>query len=141
MLILFISVDDIHNVDAELGEQEDTVAIAELLATGGAFVFLEPGIADSHTGLGLDAPMAGKDPGITVLASKGNQVTLQTAILHGTVESERYLGIAYIEVAIDEVALDIALMEGDITQPTTDIGRDEQMAPLLVLILVDIPGI
>jgi hypothetical protein len=44
-------------------------------------------------------------------------------------------------MAIDEVALDIALMEWDIAQPTTDIGRDEQMAPLLVLLLVDIPGI
>ena len=111
MLLLFFSVDDIHDVDAELGEEEDTVAIAELFAAGGTLVFLEPCIADGDTCLGLNAPMAGKDPGITVLAAKGNQVALQTAILDATVEAERYLRIADIVMAVDEIGFDIALMK------------------------------
>ena len=34
----------------------------EYLTTGGTFILLEPGVTDGDTGLGLDAPMAGKDP-------------------------------------------------------------------------------
>jgi hypothetical protein len=111
LLLLFFSVDDIHDVDAELGEEEDTVAIAKLFAAGGTLVFLEPGIADGNTCLSLNTPMAGKDPRITVFAAKGYEVALQTTILDATVEAERYLRIANIVMAVDEIGFDIALMK------------------------------
>ena len=134
-------VDDIHDVDAELGQEEDAIAFAEFGAAVRTFVLLEPGVADSNTGLSLHAPVAGQDPGVAVLAAEGKEVALQTTVLDGIIETKGYLGIAYVEVAVDEVALDITLVEEGIAQPATHVGGDEQVTPFLVGILVDIPGI
>ena len=110
-MILELSVDNIHNVDAKLRQEEDAVTVAEEGAAMRTVVFLEPGIADGDTGLSLDAPVAGHDPGITVFATEGEEVTLQTTILDGRIETERNLSVAYIIVTVNEVALNIVLME------------------------------
>ena len=137
----FISVDDIHDVDAELREEEDAVALAELLATGGTLVLLEPSIADSDAGLDLDAPVTGEDPRIAVLAAEGEEVTLQAFFLDGIVKGEGYRGVAHVEVTVDEIALEVALLEDTVFEPAAHVGLDEQMTPLLVLLLVNVPGI
>ncbi len=78
-------------------------------------VLLEPGIADGNAGLSFDAPSAGEDPGVTIFAPQGDEVTLQAAVLDGRVDAERNLGVAHIKVAVDEVSLVIALVEEGIT--------------------------
>ena len=78
-------------------------------------VLLEPGIADGNAGLGLDAPSAGQDPGITIFATEGDEVTLQAAVLDGRVDAERNLGVAHIKVTVDEVGLVIAFVEKGVT--------------------------
>ena len=55
-------VDDIHDIDAQLGQEEDTAVVADELPTRGTLIFLEPGIAHSNTRLGVDAPVTGQDP-------------------------------------------------------------------------------
>ena len=130
----------IHNVDAKLRQEEDAVALTVVGAAVITVVFFEPGIADGNTGLGLDAPMTGQDPGITVFAAKGNKVTLQAAVLDGRIETEGNLRVAHVIVAVDDISFVIPLMEKGITV-FTRAYRKKCMTPLLVFLLVDVPSI
>ena len=161
LLCSFISllIDNIYHVNPQLGEEEDAVAVAEEGAAVGAVVFLEPGVADGDAGLGLDAPVAGQDPRIAVLGAEGHEVALQAVVLDGGVEAEGDAGVAHVEVAIDEVGLQIGdaarAVEGYApervlgdeaavlmaTEIAAHVRRDEEVAPFLVLLLVDVPGV
>ena len=110
-MILELSVDNIHNVDAKLRQEEDAVTVAEEGAAVGTVILLEPGIADGDTSLGLNAPSAGEDPGVSIFATEGDEVTLQAAVLDGRIEAERNLGVTHVIVAVNEVSLIITFVE------------------------------
>ena len=44
-------------------------------------------------------------------------------------------------MTVNEIALEVALFEDAVVEPAAHVGLDEQMTPLLVLLLVDVPGI
>ena len=81
----------------------------------GTVVLLKPGIADGNTRLGLDAPSAGEDPGVTIFATEGDEITLQAAVLDGRIETEGNLRVAHVIVAVDDISFVIPLMEKGIT--------------------------
>ena len=137
--------------------------LAVEVAAGGTVVLTVPGIAYSDAGLRLDPPVAPQYPAVSILGSQCQQVTLQTAVLGSAVESEGHAGVAHIEVAVDEVALQV--VEPSQTQRVfvdgltvlvaclvamhrllevhefSHMGCHQQVTPLLVFRLVDVPGV
>ena len=114
-MILELSVDNIHNVDAKLRQEEDAVTLTVVGAAVITVVLLEPSIADGDTGLSLDAPGAGENPGVTIFATEGDEITLQAEVLDGRIKAEGNLGVAHVIVAVDDISLVITLVEEGIT--------------------------
>ena len=117
-MILELSVDDIHNIDAKLRQEEDAVTLTVVGTAVITVVLLEPGIADGNTGLGLDTPSAGENPGVTIFATEGDEITLQAAVLDGGVEAKGDLGVTHIIVAVNEISLVITFVEKEIAKFT-----------------------
>ena len=164
MLIIIFSIDDIYNIDPQLGQEEDAVTFSIEVATVVTIIFFKPGIADGNTSLSLNTPIARQNPGVTIFRTKRQEVALQATVLNGGVKSKGDAGIAHIVMAVDQIGLEVVdPADNDrVTQDTkgsvgtgaidaklvtllsevvTHIWRDQEMTPLLVLLLINIPGV